>query len=406
VEGEARMKKGFVMRLAQPLVIALVAAAVVVAGAAFFIDSPDDLQFVVTSDAHYGLTRPKFRGHLNVDAHTVNAALVSQINTLPETHFPLDGGLNAGRAIGGVDFVVEAGDITNREEHTDQLSIQPASVSWSQFVDDYINGVRLRDHSGHMAPVFVVPGNHEASNAVGFYKTMSPPTDVGPLVEIYNRMLKPAHPETEAAFDYGRDRVFYTRDLGGVHFVFLHVWPDSAMRDRMEQDFAQVRSATPIVIVTHDQPDVEAKHFINPNGSHDINAGDQFENLLADQFEDGAAVDTPSLIEQIELEKFLARHPNVVAYFHGNSNWHQVYEWNGPGHSARLHTVRVDSPMKGAVSSIDETRLSFEMVTIDSVTRTMTVRECLWNADPSHPDGPVKWGDSVTLTMAAVPSGT
>src|SRR5262249_33899417 len=153
-------------------------------------------------------------------------------------------GLNAGRAIGGVDFVVEAGDITNREEHTEQLSIQSASASWSQFVEDYIKGVHLRDRSGHEARVFVVPGNHEASNAVGFYKTMSPPTDVTPLVEIYNLMLKPSQPETATGFDYARNRVFYTRDLGGVHFVFLHVWPDSVMRDRMEHDFAQVATST------------------------------------------------------------------------------------------------------------------------------------------------------------------
>jgi hypothetical protein len=393
------MRKDFVTRLAFPLVIALVAAAVVVAGAAFFLDSANELQFIVTSDAHYGLTRAKFRGQVNVDAHIVNTALVTQLNTLSHVHFPPDGGLNAGRAIGGVEFVVEAGDITNREEHTDELSIQPASASWSQFVADYIKGIRLRDHSGAAAQVFVVPGNHEASNAVGFYKTMSPATDVLPLVEIYNRMLNPAHPKTVPAFDYARDRAFFTRDVGGVHFAFLHIWPDSAMRARMEQDFAQVSRSTPIIIVTHDQPDVEAKHFINPNGAHDVNADDRFENLLSDRFADGTSIDTPSLIEQAQFEQFLTHHPNVTAYFHGNSNWHQVYDWNGPGRAARLHVVRVDSPMKGAVSSVDETKLSFEVVTIDPVARTMTVRECLWNADPAHPGAPVMWGDSVTLTL-------
>src|SRR5262245_18869754 len=368
-------------------------------GSTFYFNEPDTLEFVVTSDAHYGLSRTTFRGRPNVDAHVVNAALVSQLNTLPGAHFPLDGGLGAGRILGGVDFVVETGDITNREERTDQLTVQAASASWSQFVEDYINNLHLRDRSGHATPVFAVPGNHEASNAVGFYKPMSPATDVTPLVEIYNRMLNPAQLKTVTTFDYDRDRVFYVRDIGGIHFVFLHVWPDSAMRARMEQDFARVSASTPIVIFTHDQPDVEAKHFINPNGAHDINAADLFENLLADRFADGTTVDTPSTVEQNQFEQFLARHSNVTAYFHGNSNWHQVYEWNGPGHSARLHTIRVDSPMKGAVSAIDETRLSFEVVTLDSVTRTMTVRECLWNADPGHPDAPVSWGDSVTITL-------
>jgi calcineurin-like phosphoesterase family protein len=388
-----------VPRVAFPLVVGLIAAAVVAMGSTFYFDEPDTLEFVVTSDAHYGLSRAMFRGRANVDAQVVNAALVAQLNTLPGAHLPLDGGLGAGRILGGVEFVVETGDITNRAERTDQLTVQPAAASWSQFVEDYVTNLHLRDRSGRATPVFAVPGNHEASNAVGFYKPMSPATDVMPLVEIYNRMLNPEHLKTATTFEYARDRVFYVRDIGGIHFVFLHIWPDSAMRARMEQDFARVSASTPIVIFTHDQPDVEAKHFINPTGAHDINAVDQFENLLADRFADGATVDTPSVIEQGQFEQFLARHPNVTAYFHGNSNWHQVYEWNGPGHSARLHTIRVDSPMKGAVSSIDETRLSFEVVTLDSVTRTMTVRECLWNADPGHPDAAVSWGDSVTLTL-------
>ena len=96
----------------------------------------------------------------------------------------------------------------------------------------------------------------------------------------------------------------------------------------------------------------------------------------------------PSLIEQAALEAFLVRHPNVTAYFHGNSNWQQFYDWNGPGRTARLHVFRVDSPMKGAVSSHDETKLSFDLVTVDVARRTMTVRECLWNAHPGAPDTP------------------
>ena len=71
------MRKGSVARLAFPLAVALIAAAVVAMGSAFYFDEPDALQFIVTSDAHYGLTRATFRGHTNVDAHIVNAALVS-----------------------------------------------------------------------------------------------------------------------------------------------------------------------------------------------------------------------------------------------------------------------------------------------------------------------------------------
>lgn len=92
----------------------------------------------------------------------------------------------------------------------------------------------------------------------------------------------------------------------------------------------------------------------------------------------------------------------VTAYFHGSSNWHQAYEWSGLQHHARLRVFRVDSPMKGAVSASDETRLSFEVVTIDPFRRTMIVRECLWNAQGAD-TGTVTWGDSVTVTLKPRP---
>lgn len=398
------MGRGSMSRLAVPLGGALILAAVVVERPLLFSGAPQELQFIVTADAHYGITRAAFRGQRHVDAHIVNAALVDTLNSVSDLQFPLDGGAGAGRRVGAVDFVVEAGDVTNREEHTDDVSIQPAATSWSQFVTDYFDGVRLSDQWGAHTPVLVVPGNHEASNAVGFYRTMSPSTDLTPLVEIYNRMVLPPRPKTAATFDYQRDRVFFTRDIGGIHFIFLHVWPDSVMRSRMDRDLASVSAATPVVIFTHDQPEAEGKHFINPNGAHDVNATDQFENLLADRFEDGATIDAPSLVEQERFEAFLEQHPNVTAYFHGNSNWCQFYDWSGPKRSVRLHTFRVDSPMKGAISSRDETKLSFDVATIDLALRTMTVRECLWNSDPAHPRAPAAWGDTVTITLDPRPS--
>ena len=363
-----------------------------------------ELQFVVTSDAHYGITRATFRGRRDVDAQVVNAALAATMNAVSSAQFPSDHGVGAGRRVGPVDFIVEAGDVTNREEDTDVLTVQAASASWNQFVHDYLDGLRLQDASGARAPVLVVPGNHEASNAVGFYTHMNPPTDPTPLVEIDNRMLRLQPPKTAATFEYQRDRTFFTRDFGGIHFVFLHVWPDSVMRARMEQDLQNVSAQTPVVIFTHDQPEVEAKHFVNPNGTHGLNSTDRFENLLADVFADGGTIDTPSLVEQAQLEEFLGRHRTDTAYFHGNSNWHQVYEWNGPSRSVRLHTVRVDSPMKGAVSALDETKLSFAIVTIDLAERTMSVRECLWNTDPVHAGTSVRWGETVTTTLEPPPS--
>ena len=378
-------------------------AALVLPALALQPSPPHNLQFVVTSDAHYGITRPAFRGQKDVNAHIVNAALVAALNTVPGLRFPLDGGLGAGRSVGAMDFMVETGDVTNREENNSGQTVQDAATSWSQFVSDYLDGLKLKSRTGARIPILIVPGNHEASNAVGFYRTMSPATDATPLVEIFNRMLAPPKPRTTSTYDYQADRVFFTRDFAGIHFVFLHVWPDSAMRARLERDLQLVNRSTPVILFAHDQPDVEAKHFINPNGAHDVNATDRFENLLADQFADGTSIDAPTTIEQAQFEAFLAHHPNITAYFHGNSNWHQAYEWNGPHSTARLHAFRVDSPMKGAVSSLDETRLSFEVVTIDPAQRTMTVRECLWNTNPAAPAAPAAWGDAATVTLEPRP---
>lgn len=126
----------------------------------------------------------------------------------------------------------------------------------------------------------------------------------------------------------------------------------------------------------------------NPHGTHDINAADKFENLLSEEFSENAP---PA------LETFVAAHPTITAYFHGHSNFNQFYDWTGPHHSIALHAFRVDSPMKGAVSKDDETKLSFQIETIDTTSHAMTVREVLWN---EHPDRPaLTWGASTTVVI-------
>ena len=89
------MRREFMARLAFPLVVALIAAVVVAAGAAFCLDQPRraavrrHLGRALRSDTR------DFRGHANVDAHIVNAALVAQLNTISGRALPADGGLNA-----------------------------------------------------------------------------------------------------------------------------------------------------------------------------------------------------------------------------------------------------------------------------------------------------------------------
>lgn len=370
--------------------------------AALGAQSPREVQFVFTSDSHYGITRPEFRGGHDVSANVVNAALVRRMNQVPAATFPRDGGLRAGMPVGSIDFVVDSGDIANREE-VSPTPVQSAATSWRQFRADYLETLRLRDPHGRIAPVFVVPGNHEASNAVGFYRRMMPPIDTTPMVEMYNSMMAVGAPKTTATFVYARDKVYFSRNVGGVHLVFVQVWPDSRARAWIDSDLTHVADSTPVLLFTHDQPDVEAKHLINPNGHHDINPVDRFENLLSDTFADGRTINQASLLEQRQLETFLARHRNVTAYFHGNSNWNQFYEWVGPDARMALHTFRVDSPMKGAESMSNERKLSFQVVTVNVNTHMMTVRECLWNAEPAHPDAPLAWGGSTTVALLPRP---
>ena len=385
------------MRVSQVSLVSLLVVAALNA------QSPRDIQFVFTSDSHYGITRPEFRGSRNVSAGVVNAALVRRMNELPTSSFPHDGGLRAAMPVGPIDFVVDSGDIVNREELLPAAPVQPAAVSWNQFRVDYLQTLRLKNHDGAVAPVFVVPGNHEASNAVGFYKPMKPAIDRTPMVEMYNAMMKPGTPKTTSTFDFARDKVYFSRNIGGLHFVFVQLWPDSQARAWIEHDLKNVSESTPVFLFTHDQPDVEAKHLINPNGRHDINPIDRFENLLTDTFADGNTIEESSVIEQRQLAAFLARHGNITAYFHGNSNWNQFYDWIGPDNGIVLPTFRVDSPMKGAESMSNERKLSFQVVTINTDTRVMTVRECLWNADPARPDAPLAWGGSTTVALQPRP---
>src|SRR5215472_14462074 len=90
---------------------------ILVLGWAILWAQPAQVQFIFTSDVHYGLARTTpFRGSTNVDAQIVNAAMVSQINRVPEAVFPKDGGDGADQLVGSFDFVAIGGDITNRQE--------------------------------------------------------------------------------------------------------------------------------------------------------------------------------------------------------------------------------------------------------------------------------------------------
>ncbi len=361
-------------------------------------DTSGIIQFVFTADEHYGLTRSKFRGQSHVDAHLVNQALVNKLNTVTSVQFPNDQGVSAGRKVGAVDFIVIGGDVTNRMEGNSPS----ATISWKQFKIDYLDGVALTDHTGKPTRFYIVPGNHDVSNAIGFYKPMHPTQDPTPLVQMYNLMVDPARPLTLQGYRYDSNKINYSTTLGGIHFQFINIWPDSSERIWMEQDLQSVPTDMPVILFAHDPPSGVPRHFTNPNPPHDINAQDQFENLLPEYYKDGPEAGSQAArttLEQLGWVQFLRRHHNIKAYFHGHTNFNEYYAYRGPSHDIYLPTFRVDSPMKGKYSTKNQKRLSFQLITIDAKAGSLTVRECLWNAEAGKPDSSIKWGRSETISL-------
>ncbi|HTJ11872.1 MAG TPA: metallophosphoesterase [Dinghuibacter sp.] len=343
------------------------------------------LHFVFTSDVHYGITRKEFRGGEKVPSYIVNRAMIGAINRLPGGRLPRDGGAGAGQKIVHLDGLLITGDIANREEK----GVQSDAASWKQFEAAYDHLLTITDRHGKSTPIYLSPGNHDVSNAVGFWRPAKPLTDATSMAGIYNRMMKPARPRTAATYNYATDKIHCIRDIAGIRLVFLDVWPDSTDQAWMD---AHLQGPAPTLLFTHSNPDVEARFFTNPNDGHGIDSTDKFENLLPEVFKDGHSVKDSAVIEQRAFAAFLKRHPEIKAYFHGHNNYTEFYRWQG------TPCFRVDSPMKGKFSSKDEKQLAFELITIDTRTRTMTVRECLWNTKPKDPKILV-WGESKTITL-------
>ncbi|GFE61946.1 metallophosphoesterase [Geobacter sp. AOG2] len=364
-------------------------------------------QMIFTSDAHYGIKRPAagfFNGYSS--GYQVNGAMVSVMNTISDVTTPCgDSGLNACQSVGPVDFIVEGGDIANRSEGA--TGNQTAATSWSQFKADYIDGLTLRNKYGRQSSLFLIPGNHDVSNAIGFYKAPMNAADGSGLdatsyVQIYNLMMSPATALTNAAFvgaspsaataaaSYLSNRINYSKDINGVHFVFITMWPDSTARAWIDNDLKNVAATTPVILFAHDQPDIETKHLTNPNGTHDINATDKFENMVTDVAASATTSGT-STTEQRAMVAWLKTHKNIVAYFHGNDHINGTYTYTGPDNDISLNVVRVDSPMKGSLSATDPSKLTFKVVTIDAAAQKMTVRDYLWYTK--------RWGATTNISL-------
>ncbi|MFX8389394.1 hypothetical protein ABTL55_19220, partial [Acinetobacter baumannii] len=80
-------------------------------------------------------------------------------------------------------------------------------------------------------------------------------------------------------------------------------------------------------------------------------------------------------------------------------NHTEYYTWTGPDKNIQLKCVRVDSPMKGHISAKDETKLSFELISIDAKKKLLSVRECLWNSQPSQKNLTIEWGLNTNISL-------
>lgn len=353
------------------------------------------IQFIFCSDVHFGITKDLFRNQENCSADIVNAAMAKQMNVLPQQKLPADKGVKANKKVGNIEAIIVTGDIANRQES----GIQSATASWQQFEKDYLHAVHIKDNAGNPTPFWLTPGNHDISDAIGFRRKMKPETDNASMVGMYNLMMQPAVPVTAATYQILKDKIHYVKTIGTIHLIFVSAWPDSSERVWMEKELQQIPASDKAFIFTHSMPAVEARFFTNPAPDHSINNKDKFENLVEEVFKDGNSVDGEALIEQRGLVTFLQAHPNIKAFFHGHTNYNEFYNWHGPDNNISLPCFRVDSPMKGQFSSEDETKLSFQLISIDTNKNILTVRECLWNTQPTATGAAIKWGKAVSVEL-------
>lgn len=336
------------------------------------------LRFIYCSDLHYGIKR-EFRGK-QTDADAVNREMLKAFELLKDARLPEDSGVNAGKIYGEAQFIVCTGDIANRM----QDGAWTARHSWEQFTKDWDDAIGT--------PVYLVPGNHDISNAIGHPKGLDSLADATCAAGIFNRTMRPKTARTSTTFRYDRDKVRYSFVKDSIRFAFSGMWIDKEAREWLDT-LIQKDGGMPTFLFTHDPAEAEAKHFTNPNGDHSINATDRFENLLTDTACVRNVKECPRR-NWHQLEMFIAAHPQIKAYFHGDCNYNEFYTWKGTEGSVSLPVFRVDSPMKGEISSKDESKLSFIVVCIDTKQHLMTARECLWNKGGKTS---ISWGETSTI---------
>ena len=421
------------------------------------------VNFIYTSDNHYGIVRPIFRGGFNVTGQAVNEAMIARMNTLPTQTFPSDGGVAAGQTVGQVDFLMDTGDIANRSESSSAIAanhslsylgntvdypgqtsyVAPKSnVTWSQWQADFLGAANtgntagglltLTNSQGQGIPIFLSPGNHDISDAIGMTgKIATTDRDASSFVQIYNRMTpySAKAPITTSVFDTPSNytnvnlQVNYSFDVGGTHVQCVNMFPDKHILNWMTNDLANVAASTPVLLFCHAPLNMatgETKVFGNP-ASTSSSAGADIPFSLTGTDSATTYVDMNAAKQYVA--DWLIAHPNVRALFSGHDNFNGAANWNGqnaedgsliatrdaawPG----VELFRVDSPMKGDFSGVsaaggigDETKLSFQVYSYEIATRRLTEREYLWNPT-ADATGNGNWSSqSATIDLSLSPT--
>ena len=97
------------------------------------------VNFIFTSDVHFGLTKEEFRGKNKVPAIEINKAMVQAMDTLSSKSLK----------VAGIDALIITGDVANRMEN----GVQSATESWKQFKEVYIDSNRLQKTNGAKSEV-------------------------------------------------------------------------------------------------------------------------------------------------------------------------------------------------------------------------------------------------------------
>jgi hypothetical protein len=371
------------------------------------------VNFVFTSDSHFGdYTKAgvTFQGATSVDSVTVNSRMRDAINTLPNLTAPDDYGVLAGQPFGTFDFMVNLGDQTSKGETGTDTATNTA-LRWDEWKSVYSDGLTLTNRAGAALPIYLTPGNHDVANALGGPDIVPIAHDATALVNIYNWTMKPATPLTLATFDYNQHKVFKVEKIGGINCVFTNQWMDAEMIENLTAYLAAHAEATtaPMFIFCHMPPEQTGANFRDPSSdgiTFPWTYG--FNNIFRDPMSpddgDNTLTTTAPLKEVTALATFLKAHKNIVAWFHGHDNFTQFRTWNGENSVSIDNTMtqlaipvfRVDSPMKGKDSAKAPAKMAFNVVSIDTVTKQLTIRECLWNATNTQGGG-VGWGISETV---------